>query len=271
MPYRQTTARVAAQEAKRAALLDAAHALLASGGFRAVSVKAVAARAAVSTGSVYSYFPDKSSLLAAAFRIAADVELDAVREACRPDPADEPGWRTARRLGRAVDTFARRAMRGRTLAWALLLEPVDPAVEAARLEYRRAYGATFAQVVHDGVAQGELPAQDVALSAAALVGAIGEALAGPLSPLGADAGASGAAVADAGPGGPAVADAHPDRVVAADAERDRVVAAILRCCLGVVSPPALPASLPPATHGASPTSTSRLGPTPPVPASKEIP
>ena len=34
-----------------------------------------------------------------------------------------------------------------------------------------------------GIAAGELPAQDVALTAAALVGGCGEALVGPLSPL----------------------------------------------------------------------------------------
>ena len=82
----------------------------------------------------------------------------------------------------AVETFARRALRGRRLAWALIAEPVDPAVEAERLVFRRAYRDAFAEVVADGVAAGELPDQDPATSAAALVGAIGEALVGPVSP-----------------------------------------------------------------------------------------
>jgi AcrR family transcriptional regulator len=90
------------------------------------------------------------------------------------------------RLAAAVEAFARRALRGRRLAWALLAEPVDPAVEAERLVFRRAYAAVFDEIVSDGVAAGELPPQNVGLTAAALVGALGEALVGPLSPVAAD-------------------------------------------------------------------------------------
>lgn len=214
MPYRETPATRAARERKRAALLDAARTIVAARGFAGASVQALAARAGVSTGGVYSYFPTKADLLVAVFRQAADVELDAVRAAAATRPDDPPGDRTAARLRRAVDTFARRALRGPTLAWALLLEPVDPAVDAARLEYRRAYAETFADVVRAGVDAGEIPDQDVAVVATALVGAIGESLTGPLSPLA---------------GGPT----GPDGAVA-PAARDAVVATILRFCLGAV-------------------------------------
>ncbi|QAY63456.1 TetR/AcrR family transcriptional regulator [Xylanimonas allomyrinae] len=275
VPYRQTTARLAAQEAKRTALVDAAHTLLARGGFGAVSIQSVAARAGVSTGSVYSYFPDKAALLVAAFRLAADVELHAVQAACRPAPGDPPGERSARRLGRAVDTFARRAMRGRTLAAALLLDPVDPAVDAARLEYRRAYAEAFGSVVRDGIASGELPEQDAALAAAALVGVIGESLTGPLSPLGAGRADDGAGPDGDGRGGPGDGSWPTD----ADVERDRVVASILRFCLGAVGSPLASAAHVPDPHPARPvvsapapeTPAHDPNPSPPVPASKEIP
>ena len=92
------------------------------------------------------------------------------------------GGSAPQRIAAAVETFARRALRGRRLAWALIAEPVDPAVEAERLVFRRAYRDAFAEVIADGVAAGELPDQDPATSAAALVGAIGEALVGPVSP-----------------------------------------------------------------------------------------
>ncbi len=49
------------------------------------------------------------------------------------------GSAAAARIAAAVETFARRALRGRRLAWALIAEPVDPAVEAERLVFRRAY------------------------------------------------------------------------------------------------------------------------------------
>jgi len=215
VPYRETPATRAARERKREALLDAARTIVAERGFAGASVQALASRAGVSTGGVYSYFPTKADLLVAVFRQAVDVELDAVRAAAAPQGDDPPDGSTVARLSRAVDTFARRALRGPTLAWALLLEPVDPAVDVARLEYRRAYAATFAGVVRDGVAAGELPEQDVDVVASALVGAIGEALTGPLSPL--------AAGGEDGDGAPADPDA-----------RDAVVATILRVCLGAV-------------------------------------
>ena len=86
------------------------------------------------------------------------------------------------RITAGVQTFARRALRGRRLAYALLAEPVDPAVEAERLVFRRAYRDVLAGVIADGIDSGELPPQDVEVAAAAMVGAIAEALVGPLSP-----------------------------------------------------------------------------------------
>jgi hypothetical protein len=73
-------------------------------------------------------------------------------------------------------------MRVRRLAWALLAEPVDPGVEAERLAFRRSYRDLLSAVIREGQEAGELPAQDPEVAGAALVGAIGEALVGPLSP-----------------------------------------------------------------------------------------
>ncbi|HEX2708502.1 MAG TPA: hypothetical protein VHM66_10905 [Solirubrobacterales bacterium] len=99
------------------------------------------------------------------------------------------------RIAAGVETFARRAMRARRFAWALLGEPIDPGVEAERLAFRRAYRDLLASVLRDGVAAGELTPQDPDLSAAALVGAIGEALVGPLSAPAADGDAAQVAIA----------------------------------------------------------------------------
>ena len=68
---------------------------------------------------------------------------------------------------------------GRRLAWALLAEPVDPAVEAERLHFRHSYRDLMAEVIAEGIEAGELPAQDVDATAAALIGAIGETMLGP--------------------------------------------------------------------------------------------
>lgn len=179
MPYRPTQLTEARSAATRERIVGAAHALIARGGYREAQVAAVAAGAGVATGSVYRHFPSKAELFAEVFRRASRRELDATRAA-----AEAAGGAASQRLAAAVETFARRALRGRRLAWALLAEPVDPAVEAERLAFRRAYAAGFAEVLREGVAAGELPAQNVELTAAALVGALGEALVGPLSWVG---------------------------------------------------------------------------------------
>jgi hypothetical protein len=54
-------------------------------------------------------------------------------------------------------------------------------VDAERLLYRRRYASLLAGRLRAGIAAGELPDQNVELTAAALVGGCGEALVGPLS------------------------------------------------------------------------------------------
>jgi AcrR family transcriptional regulator len=115
-------------------------------------------------------------LFAEVFREASQREVDAMAAAAGASGS------AAERIAAGVEIFARRALRGRRMAYALLAEPVDPAVEAERLVFRRAYRDVIAAVIADGVESRELPDQDVAVSAAAMVGAIGEALVGPLSP-----------------------------------------------------------------------------------------
>jgi AcrR family transcriptional regulator len=172
-PTERTEARLAAV---RERIVAAALALVADGGYRDAQVAAVAARAGVATGTVYRHFPSKADLLTEVFRRASQREVDAVAAAAAgPGPAPS-------RLAAAVETFARRALRGRRLAWALIAEPVDSAVEAERLAFRRAYRDEFAALLAEGIAAGELPAQDTQVAAAALVGAIGEAIVGPTAP-----------------------------------------------------------------------------------------
>ena len=178
MAYRSTERTEARRAETRHRITTAARELIAEGGYVAAQVAAVADRAGVAVGTVYRHFPSKSDLFAEVFREASQHEVDAMREAVRGS-----GGSPAERITAGVEVFARRAMRGRRLAWALLAEPVDPAVEVERLAFRRAYAAGFEDVLRDGVAAGELAPQNVELSAAALVGALGEALVGPLSPV----------------------------------------------------------------------------------------
>jgi AcrR family transcriptional regulator len=176
--YRSTERTQARKAEVRGRIVAAARRLIARGGYAEAQVASVAAEAGVATGTVYRYFPSKSELFAEVFRDASQREVDAMAAAAADDRVSAPA-----RIGAGVETFARRALRAPRIAYALLAEPIDPAVEAERLVFRRAYRDVLAGVIADGVAAGELPAQDVEVSAAALVGAIGEALVGPLSPV----------------------------------------------------------------------------------------
>jgi AcrR family transcriptional regulator len=174
MAYRRTQAVQERLDATRARIVTAAHALIAEKGYAGCSVALVADAAGVATGSVYRHFPDKGSLFAEVFRTSTQREVDAVAEAgSKPGSIEE-------RIARAVETFAGRALKSPRLAYALIAEPVDPQVEAERLVYRRAYRDIFAQVIADAVDAGDLPPQDPEVSAAAVVGAMAEALVVPL-------------------------------------------------------------------------------------------
>lgn len=167
-------------DATRTRIVETAHDLVAEHGYAGCSVALVAEAAEVATGSVYRHFPDKGALFAEVFRTSTQREVDAVAAA-----AAEPGP-IALRIRRAVETFAHRALASPRLAYALIAEPVDPRVEAERLVFRRAWRDLFAAVVAAAVADGELPPQDPEVSAAAVVGALAEALVAPLSTPSAD-------------------------------------------------------------------------------------
>lgn len=160
-------------DAQRAALVDAAAAILAEDGYAGCSVTAVAARAGVASGTVYTHFRSKAELAAEVFLRIVTREVDAVRAAAAGGTAVE-------RTVAVIETFAGRALKSPRRAYALLAEPVDPAVEELRMAFRRAFRDVIAEAIDHGVATGELPPQDSAVVAAALVGAIGEALIGPL-------------------------------------------------------------------------------------------
>jgi AcrR family transcriptional regulator len=165
----------------RERLLAAARELIEEGGYAAASVVAISSRAGLAAGTLYRHFGSKEELFVELFRSVCDREVEAMRSAA--DSAN--GGSHVGQLETVFATFAERALRRRRLAWALLAEPVDPLVDAERLAYRERYAALVAEVLQAGIAAGELPEQDVYLTAAALVGGCGEALVGPLSPVGA--------------------------------------------------------------------------------------
>ncbi|MDF1780230.1 MAG: TetR/AcrR family transcriptional regulator [Alcanivoracaceae bacterium] len=175
MAYRETVKIKERKAAQREALLLAAEQLVRAHGFAGLTIQALAQNAGVGVGTVYRYFSAKDELAAEVFRVATQREVTAVSEAINV------AGDVAEKLRHAVAVFAHRAMRAPRLAWALIAEPAEPAVDTERLQYRQAYADEFEMLLQRGVEDKSLSPQNCALSAAALVGAMAEALVGPLA------------------------------------------------------------------------------------------
>ncbi|MBV8734525.1 MAG: TetR/AcrR family transcriptional regulator [Solirubrobacterales bacterium] len=177
-PGRSTVAPRPSASPTRDRLLYAARGLIEEGGYAAASVAAITGRAGLAAGTLYRHFRSKEDLFVEVFRTVCDREVEAMVQAAQAGRGSH-----SERLETVLSTFAKRALRRPRLAWALLAEPVDPLVDAERLAYRSRYAELIAGLLSAAVAAEELPEQDEALTAAALVGACGEALVGPLSAL----------------------------------------------------------------------------------------
>lgn len=176
MAYRRTRRVKERLAQNRARIILAARELIAGGGLRQTQMGPVAARAGLSTGALYKYFPSKADLFVEVLRDAVQHELAIMRRVAAA-PASNAG-----RLRAAVESFVRRALEGPYLSYAFIAEPADARMEAARLRARRAFSEVFKGILRDGIASGEFPPQDVDITAACIFGAFTEALVGPIAP-----------------------------------------------------------------------------------------
>ena len=161
----------------RARLLHAAAEVIQEGGWGSASVGAIAKRAGVAAGTLYRHFPSKADLFLEVFRAVSARELGAMHA------SQAAATGIGERFDAVVRTYAKRALRNRRLAWALVYEPLDASVDLERLAYRRTYCKGMAALIHEGIEAGAIPRQDADLAAAAVVGVIAETLVGPLSPV----------------------------------------------------------------------------------------
>ncbi|HLD65918.1 MAG TPA: TetR/AcrR family transcriptional regulator [Pseudomonas sp.] len=176
MVYRTTAARLDRDLELRERILASALARVAQGGFAALTMQALAEDVGIATGSLYRHFQGKGELAAEVFALASQREVQALGETLRG-----PGS-PVQRLRAGLEQFAARAWYSRRLAFALIAEPVDPAVDVQRLRFREAYAELFVALLGEGVGLGLFRVQHPNLIAACLVGAISESLVGPLSP-----------------------------------------------------------------------------------------
>jgi AcrR family transcriptional regulator len=176
MVYRRTHQVMKRLAARRSAILKAARDTASESGMAAVQIAPVAIRASVAAGTVYRYFPSKADLISELITEVSRGELAAIRRAA--DAA--PGPSSA--LAAAVATVAMHMVSHRKLAWGILAEPIDVDVAATRLASRREIAGEIEARIIAAVRVGHLPAQDTALAATALLGALHESLVGPLAP-----------------------------------------------------------------------------------------
>ena len=172
MAYRETQRTRANAEARRAGIERATRHVIARGGFSSASVAAVAVEADCSAGSIYTYFSSRDELLRLVFAQAAGHELEVIAGTVAEAA-------TASQIAEStVEVFVRRAVAGRRLAHALLLEEVPVPVQSERLRLRRGYVAAIGAAL-DRAGGTQIPAEVVARS---IVGSVGENLVDILDP-----------------------------------------------------------------------------------------
>jgi AcrR family transcriptional regulator len=134
MAYRETEKVKIRKAATRKQVLNCALAMVAENGFSALQMSQLAIKARLATGTLYRYFPSKESISTEVFRYATEIEVNKVAEVLQTTQGN-----AAQRIYSALSVFAERALRAPRMAWALIAEPVDPAVDEARLAYRGGY------------------------------------------------------------------------------------------------------------------------------------
>src|SRR5579863_1761120 len=181
MAYRQTKAVEARLLDNRARILRVARDLVSEGGWSAAVIVNVAAAAGIATGTVYRYFASKSDLYSEVLSKVSQREVDVLREI-----ASSPGS-PLDRLRAAVCAFVQRALLNPRLAYALIVEPCEQAIDEVRLKYRAAVSEVILSIIAEGQAQhvlrDDIPAD---IAATVVVGGFMEGLIGPLSPVNAD-------------------------------------------------------------------------------------
>ena len=133
------------QAARRTRVIDAAMALAAEGGYDAVQMRDVAARAQVALGTIYRYFSSKDHLLA-----ACQVELwqaQVERLSQRPPDGDTAADRVVNLLARAMRGASSEPER--TAALITASSAPDPAVRECQLEIMAMIDAVLADAMRE--------------------------------------------------------------------------------------------------------------------------
>ncbi|MBB6521056.1 TetR/AcrR family transcriptional regulator [Pseudoteredinibacter isoporae] len=174
MVYRVTEKTLARKADNKAKILAAARKIVAESGFSGLTIAATAKQAGLATGSMYRYFPNKVELCTALFRQLSGREVDEMHSIAQME------LNPAVAMARCCFNFTQRAFRAPTQSYALIAEPLDPALEAERLIYRRAYAEVYQQIIEQGIGSADFSSQDSHIASLAVVGMLAEPLLEPL-------------------------------------------------------------------------------------------
>lgn len=159
----------------REAILQAAKQLISQGGIKDAQIQAMADLAGVSNGLVYRYFDNKNHIIIEVLSEAIMRETDILKQiAGQEGPAQD-------KLHKAVRVFVKRALSNPKLAYSLMLEPADAAVEEARFKSKQIVKEAIEHILKEGQAQAVFEFEDVSVTAQCIVGAMTFAVIEPLS------------------------------------------------------------------------------------------
>lgn len=156
-------------------VLQVTRELISEGGWSAAQISTIASRASLATGSVYRYFDSKVDLCVQVLARVSQREAEVAAGII-----DSPGDATSR-LHDVVAMFVRRAARQPRLAYALIAEPCEPALDEARLQYRDALARQIARLIDDGAKRGEFVDLPSDVLSTCITGAMMEPLIRPLA------------------------------------------------------------------------------------------
>lgn len=156
-------------------VLQVTRELIAEGGWSAAQISVIADRSGLATGSVYRYFDSKIDLCVQVLAQVSEREAQVAASII-----DSPGDAAAR-LHDVVAMFVRRAARQPRLAYALIAEPCEPALDEARLQYRDALARQIARLLTQGIERGEFVDLPADVLSTCITGAMMEPLIRPLA------------------------------------------------------------------------------------------
>lgn len=165
------------RESTRDAILDAAAAAFNRDGTAAVRMEDIAAGAGIAVGTLYNYFSDRRSLVAALLQSRAESLIQAL-DAVTPEApsAAPPRGGVAADLRRFVTTLVGHWGANRTLLTLLLEDVLQRGVDAEAVDRRQAIAtrilARAERLMARGIESGDLRSADAGTYAAMLLGMV---------------------------------------------------------------------------------------------------